>query len=60
MIAGGVSDLGEPLRAGIQSALHRRLLGADHRPTVEVRVATMGSEACAIGASLMAQEMATR
>lgn len=60
VIAGGVSDLGEPLRAGIQDALHHRLLGADHRPTVEVRVATMGSEACAIGASLMAQEMATR
>ncbi len=60
VIAGGVSDLGEPLRVGIEAALHRRTLGADHRPAVRVAMATMGSDACAIGASLMAQASVTQ
>jgi len=59
IISGGVSNIGEPLRAGIDAALRRATLGAEHRPRVEVVLATMGSDSGAIGAGLMASELAS-
>ncbi|NOX31242.1 MAG: ROK family protein, partial [Actinobacteria bacterium] len=57
VIAGGVCEIGEPLRAGIDAALIDATLGAAHRPKVEVVLAVLGSRAGAIGASLLAAEI---
>lgn len=56
VIGGGVSEVGEPLRAGVERWLHELLLGSDHRPAVEVVMAELGDEAGALGAALMASE----
>lgn len=56
VIGGGVSEAGEPLRAGVERWLHELLLGSDHRPRVEVVMAELGDEAGALGAALMASE----
>ncbi len=57
VISGGVSDIGEPLRAGLDAALRTATLGAEHRPRVEVVLATMGSDSGAIGSALIASEI---
>ena len=56
VIGGGVSEVGEPLRAGVERWLHKLLLGSDHRPHVDVVMAELGDEAGALGAALMASD----
>lgn len=56
VIGGGLTNIGEPLRAGIDRWLVELLLGGDHRPPVEVVLAELGSDASALGAGLLASE----
>ncbi len=56
IIGGGLTDIGEPLRSGVDDWLQQVLLGADHRPQVEVVLAELGSEAGALGAALVVLE----
>jgi len=56
VIGGGLSEVGEPLRAGVDHWLQELLLGSEHRPRVEVVMAELGDEAGALGAALMAAE----
>ncbi len=56
VIGGGLTNIGEPLRGGIDRWLSEVLLGADHRPPVEVVLAELGSDASALGAGLLAAE----
>jgi glucokinase len=57
VLGGGLADIGEPLRAGVESWLGDLVTGADHRPQVEVALAELGSDAGALGAALMAAEL---
>jgi len=54
VIGGGLTGIGEPLRQGIEDWLDDLLLGSDHRPRVEVRIAELGDDAGALGAGLFA------
>ena len=54
VIGGGLADVGESLRAGIDGHLGDQLPGAEHRPAVEVRLAELGDDAGALGAALIA------
>ena len=56
VIGGGLTGIGDPLRAGVDHWLRELLLGADHRPRVEVALAQLGDEAGALGAALWAIE----
>jgi glucokinase len=56
IIGGGVSDLGEPLRAAVERHLPRLLIGYEHRRGLRVVLATLGERAGAIGAALLAAE----
>jgi glucokinase len=57
VLGGGLVEIGEPLRAGVDRWLHDLLVGADHRPRIEVRMAELGSDANALGAGLLAREL---
>lgn len=54
VIGGGLADIGEPLRGGVEYWLGELLLGADHRPATEIVLAELGPDAAALGAALMA------
>ena len=54
VLGGGVVDLGEALRAPVEAALAKRILGAAHRPKVPVLLAKLGPLAGAIGAAALA------
>jgi glucokinase len=54
VLGGGLADIGEPLRAGVDRWLPELLLGAAHRPRVEIRIAELGTDAGALGAALLA------
>ena len=56
VLGGGLADVGEPLRAGVEHWLGELLLGADHRPRPEVAIAELGSDAAALGAALLAAD----
>jgi len=56
IIGGGLADIGEPLRGGIDRSLGARLLGAEHRPAVDVVIAELGPDAGALGAGILAWE----
>ena len=56
VLGGGLAEVGEPLRAGIDDWLQRLLLGSEHRPAVEVVLAKFGSESGALGAALVAAD----
>ena len=56
VLGGGLAEVGEALRAGIDDWLQRLLLGSQHRPRVEVVLATFGSESGALGAALVAAD----
>ncbi len=56
VIGGGLTEVGEPLRAGVEHWLAKCLVGSDHRPPVEVVIAELGDEAGALGAALWAAE----
>lgn len=55
LLGGGLTDIGEPLRAGVQSWLERLTLGSVHRPAIDVAMAELGDDAGALGAALWAQ-----
>jgi glucokinase len=59
ILGGGVSDLGEPLRAAVAGHLPGLLIGFDHRTQLRVVLATLGERAGAIGAALLAAEYAS-
>ena len=54
VLGGGITEVGEPLRDGVATALAGLLPGAGARPPVEVVLAQLGPDAGAIGAALMA------
>lgn len=56
VLGGGLADIGDPLRAGVDYWLDELLLGADHRPRAEVVLAELGSDASALGAALLAAD----
>ena len=56
VIGGGLAEVGEPLRAGIDDWLQRLLLGSEHRPRVDVVLAAFGSESGALGAAMVAAD----
>lgn len=56
VIGGGLVEVGETLRSGIDGWLQRLLPAAQHRPQVEVVLAEFGSEASAVGAALIAAD----
>lgn len=53
VIGGGVSALGEPLRAAIDARLDEWVFGAGVRPRVRLVLAALGEQAGAIGAALL-------
>lgn len=53
VIGGGVSELGEPLRAAIEARLGAWVFGAGTRPPVRLVLAALGERAGAIGAALL-------
>ncbi|MBT4785672.1 MAG: ROK family protein [Actinobacteria bacterium] len=57
VIGGGLVQIGEPLRSGIESSLGSMIVGSDHRPPVEVVLAELGPDAGALGAGLMAADL---
>ena len=56
VIAGGVSEAGEMLRAPVEAILRKHLTGRGHRPTAQVRIAELGNEAGLVGAADLAQQ----
>jgi len=58
ILGGGLTDIGEPLRAGVSHWLDDILLGSEHRPAVDVVMAQLGDDAGALGAALWATEPA--
>jgi len=57
VMGGGLADIGKPLRDGVQSWLDRLLLGAEHRPPIDVVMAELGSESGALGAALLGADL---
>lgn len=57
VLGGGLADIGDPLTEGVARWLDRLLLGAEHRPPVQVVMAELGSDASALGAGLLASEL---
>lgn len=58
IIGGGLADIGEPLRSGVDAWLRELTLGASWRPTVEVVLAELGADAGLLGAALSSIEIA--
>jgi glucokinase len=58
VLGGGVSEMGEPLRARVETATQRRVVGARYRPAVPVVLAELGEQAGALGALLAAADAA--
>ena len=56
VISGGVCEIGEPLRHGIETWVQNILIGNKHRPKIEVKLAELGADSGAIGAALSTQE----
>jgi glucokinase len=52
VLGGGVSEIGEPLRNGVEKWIEKTLIGNGHRPKIEIKLAKLGSSAGAIGAAL--------
>jgi glucokinase len=57
VLGGGVSEIGEPLRSGVEKWIERTLIGSGHRPKIEVKLAELGSNAGAIGAALSTTDL---
>jgi glucokinase len=53
ILGGGLTDIGEPLRDGVESWLRKLMPGGSWRPEVKVVIAELGVEASTIGAALM-------
>ena len=52
VIGGGICEIGEPLRNRIEIWIDEMLIGSEHRPKVEVKIAELGPNAGAVGAAL--------
>tara|TARA_Y100001970_G_scaffold56836_1_gene71904 strand:- start:1137 stop:2084 length:948 start_codon:yes stop_codon:yes gene_type:complete len=52
VLGGGVCEIGEPLRSRVEKWIQETLIGSEHRPKVEVKLAKLGSSAGAIGAAI--------
>ena len=52
VLGGGVCEIGEPLRNGVEKWIEETLIGNEHRPKIEIKLAKLGSSAGAIGAAL--------
>ncbi|HEX7096003.1 MAG TPA: ROK family protein [Acidimicrobiales bacterium] len=57
VLGGGVSEIGEPLRAAVERHLPSLLIGASLRAETRVALAQLGERAGAIGAALLATEL---
>lgn len=55
VLGGGLVEIGEPLRAGVQRAVDETTLGGDFRPAVRVVLAQLGARSGALGAAMLAQ-----
>lgn len=53
VLGGGLTDIGEPLRSGVDSWLQRLAIGQANRPVVEVVMAALGSDSATVGAALL-------
>lgn len=51
VIAGGVCEAGELLRARVEIVFRKNLIGRGHRPAAVVRIAELGNEAGLVGAA---------
>jgi glucokinase len=58
VISGGVVALGPMLFGPLQDAFRRHVEGADHRPAVAILPAELGERSGAIGAAVLAREIA--
>jgi glucokinase len=56
VIAGGVSEAGELLRARVEAIFRKNLIGRGHRPVATVRIAELGNEAGIVGAADLSQQ----
>jgi glucokinase len=45
VLCGGVCEIGEPLRNGVEKWIEETLIGNEHRPKIEVKLAKLGSSA---------------
>jgi glucokinase len=52
-LGGGLSQIGEPLRAGVEKELHPLLMEVFH-PGPQIRLASLGEDAVPTGALLLA------
>jgi glucokinase len=58
VVGGGVSEIGEPLRARVEAALGRWIVGAAVRPPVPIVLAQLGEMAGVLGAAVRAGDAA--
>ena len=56
VLGGGLTDIGEPLRAGATYWLDNLTLGGEYRPKVDIVMAELGDDAGALGAALWAHQ----
>ncbi len=56
VLGGGLTDIGEPLRAGTKDWLDTLTLGSAYRPKVDIVMAELGDDAGALGAALWAHQ----
>ncbi|MBP7928808.1 MAG: ROK family protein [Acidimicrobiia bacterium] len=59
VLGGGVMDLGQMLLDAVQQSLEQRVEGGPMRVLPELRLAKIGSDAAAVGAALLCDDVAT-
>ena len=52
VLGGGVCEIGATVRSRVEKWIEETLIGSEHRPKVEVKLAKLGSSAGAIGAAI--------
>lgn len=58
VVGGGVVDGGDPVMAPLREAVRHQVMGVTHRPFVPVLPAAFGGHSAAVGAAVMAGDMA--
>jgi glucokinase len=58
VVGGGLSEAGELLLAPVRERFGELVLAPDHRPSIPIVAAELGERAGAIGAGLLAEELA--